>query len=303
MYSSFPILFVGRADQPELRAAAAWLSTHGATLADDFPAALNLLSDGDCSPALIVLAEFFPPRLTNCQLHALRQSAPLAKIFRLLGPWFEGEVRTAHPLPATLRTYWHQWAPRLQRPLEQFCSNQISAHTPFESTWSLPITAGDDEQLLAALDDCGLPCAEVKRSDVLSDNFSAPLAQPANFCAPLIAVIAQHRETAQSLRDLCAQRGWKTVWLRTPPTETPLKVDVILFDSISGSPAELETVARLKAVSGGAPLVALQGFPRADDIRRWQTAGAAALVSKPFLAEDLFWQIEQFLPHSVAATV
>jgi CheY-like chemotaxis protein len=79
--------------------------------------------------------------------------------------------------------------------------------------------------------------------------------------------------------------------------ETPLSVDAVLCDLEFGGTAEqLSTLAALKAVTGAAPLIALVGFPRLDDVSRLQSAGATAVVSKPFLTGDLLWQIEQLLP-------
>jgi CheY-like chemotaxis protein len=288
---SFPILVVGDAEHEEFQAAAVWLRNRGAVLVDDFPGAVKLLTDGDFSPALIVLVEFSPPRFSNRQLLALRHAAPLARIVRLLGPWFEGEVRTGQPLPAEWRIYWHQWAARLQRQVELWQECQKASSPPVNFPWSLPNTAGEDERLSTAA------AGETATGDLSSPLLS--LSSPAP--APLIAVVAEHREAAQVLCDLCVQRGWKSVWLRTPPVQTPLKVDAIIFDSIAGAAVELKTVAALQTISGGAPLIVLQGFPRSDDMLRWQSAGVSALVSKPFMADDLLWQIAQFLPQPVAA--
>jgi len=36
-------------------------------------------------------------------------------------------------------------------------------------------------------------------------------------------------------------------------------------------------------------------FPRIDDRSRALAAGARAVVSKPFLIEDLFWQIDRLV--------
>jgi CheY-like chemotaxis protein len=282
----FPILIIGCVDRPEFRGVAAWLSEYSAIFADDFTHALKLLNDGEISPALIVLLEFAPPRISNDQLHTLRQAAPLAKIVRLLGPWFEGEIRTGQPLAATLRVYWHQWRANLQNTLERSQESGFLNFSSANGRLSLPMTAGDDDRLLRVSHDLICPDLPVR----------------------LIAVVARERETAQSLCDLCSQRNWKAVWFHTPPAETPLKVDAIIFDSISGAAkesamGELTAIAGLKAVSKDAPLVVLCGFLRRDDVPRWQSAGAAVVISKPFLAEDLLWQIEQLLPQPATTAV
>jgi CheY-like chemotaxis protein len=63
-------------------------------------------------------------------------------------------------------------------------------------------------------------------------------------------------------------------------------------------------VARLKRLTREAPIVAVVGFPRADDVRRARQAGVSAVVSKPYLVRDLLWQLEQAIssdsPHTTA---
>ncbi|HZZ26524.1 MAG TPA: hypothetical protein VFE46_00850 [Pirellulales bacterium] len=272
MNQTLPTLWIGPTDQAEFRAAAAWLIGRGAWTAGNVPAALHLLTEKGLAPAVIVLAEFSPPRISKGQLEALHQAAPLARIVRLLGPWFEGEVRTGLPLPAALRIYWHQWPSHLPRLVTPVPADGDHGETVFNPWLISPATAADDERLLAC--------------DPLNSARS-------NSSTALIAVVSPQRETGQALCDVCSLRGWKTVWLRTPPVETPLKVDTIVFDSSACAQAELATVAALQAISGHAPLVVLQGFPRSEDIAQWHAAGAAAVVSKPFLAADLLGQIAQ----------
>ena len=42
-----------------------------------------------------------------------------------------------------------------------------------------------------------------------------------------------------------------------------------------------------------ARLTVLTDFPRIEDVTRIRAAGAAAVLSKPVLLEDLFWQLQQ----------
>ena len=70
---------------------------------------------------------------------------------------------------------------------------------------------------------------------------------------------------------------------------------VAVFDARNNSASELEALASLKGALGQRPIIALVGFPRIDDLERFKAAGASAVVSKPYLAEDLEQQIEQLL--------
>src|SRR5262249_25337354 len=153
------------------------------------------------------------------------------------------------------KVYWHGWDD-FSRSLDEGLVNSWSA-------WSLPSTATDDERLLLA---AGEPADS-------SMGAISPL---------LIAIVARGRDTYQSLADICAQRGWQTVWFRNVENETSLDPDVVLLDATNGSEADLTTLIRLRAAARRPPIVALLGFPRFEDASRWKTAGAAAVVSKPF---------------------
>jgi CheY-like chemotaxis protein len=260
-----PILLIGDTNRPEFRAATASLIEHGALSVADLSSALQTVRDG-FNPALIVIAESWPGQFSNRELNELRRAAPLARIVGLLGPWLEGEARTGKPWPTMVRVYWHQASARLGRELEAIEDGN-------SSLWSFPVTASEDEKLL----------------------FSGDAVQFDSPPTTIIAICSRHRETAEALSDICASRGWATVWLRNLPADTPLRVSAVLFDVGRGDSAELKTIAKLKAITENAPIVALVGFPRCDDIDRLCSAGASAIVSKPFLTADLLWQVEQLL--------
>lgn len=268
---ALPTLFIGDADRDEFRQAAAWLIDRGAVAASDVAAAQAVVREG-FAPALIVVAQSWPGRFSERQIDELRRCAPLARIVRLLGTWLEGEGRTGKPWQTTIRTHWHQWQSRHARQLEQAEAAKLA-------TWSLPVTAGEDDRLLAVCD----------AGDSNSSN-------PAS--VPLIAIDARTRESAESLFDLCTQRGWRAIRLRSADSAPPSNVDCAVFDADSASAAEDEAWTALRAALGDTPIIALVGFPRIEDLERFQTAGAAAIVAKPYFADELLWQIEQFLPQS-----
>ncbi|HEY2881984.1 MAG TPA: hypothetical protein VGJ15_06110, partial [Pirellulales bacterium] len=105
-------------------------------------------------------------------------------------------------------------------------------------------------------------------------------------------IYARHREPADSLADLIDHRGWQPLVLQKIPTDTPLGVDAVLYDIQQRLPAAEELTA-LKIAAPSAPLIALIGFPRVHDFDQLKTLGFATIVSKPFLADELLWQIEQ----------
>jgi CheY-like chemotaxis protein len=284
MNQPFPMLFVGDAEQREFRVAATWLQERGARLANDIPAALAALNDSDFCPAVIVLAQRDSQPFAAEQIEKLRQAAPLARIIRLLGPWLEGESRSGKPIPATLRAGWEQWPGKIQQPTSSAMNNYESEHVVSAPLWSLPLTATEDDRLLALLG-----------GNISANSFSDQAEATISVVAPtfLIAVHAQHRETAHTLCDICHARGWKSLWLRTLPVETPISVNAVLFDLAANTAQELDQIRAMKAIVGDAPLIALAGFPRSEDISQLRAAGAAAVISKPFLTGDLIWQTEQ----------
>ncbi len=72
-------------------------------------------------------------------------------------------------------------------------------------------------------------------------------------------------------------------------------LQLALFDVQQMSAYELNCLASLKRAAPDTPIVSLVGFPRIDDVERLKSAGAAAIVSKPFFNDDLEWQIEHFV--------
>jgi CheY-like chemotaxis protein len=291
MNPPFPILFVGNAQRQEFCAAAAWLESRCARMTSDIPAALDILQETDFPPALIVLAEINSKPFTADHLDTLRRAAPLARIIRLLDPWLEGESRSGKPLPASWQAQWHQWSSRLRRPTDPD-SGSASELSFSHSSWSLPVTASEDDRLLASIDDSSA-------IETISSQTESPIQEVSP--NPLIAVFAQHRETAQSFCDICTRRGWKSLWLRSVPEETPLSVNAVIIDLAFGIPRKTETLTAIRSATGSAPLIVLLGFPRPEDVSRLQSAGVSAVVAKPFLADDLLREIEQLLPANTSA--
>src|SRR5262249_25468772 len=240
---SIPILAIGDLTVPEFQGAAESLTRHGALTALDVAAALTATSEG-FAPAVVVVAQRWPGQFAASQMNALRRAAPLARFVSLLGAWLEGETRTGQPLAASRRVYWHRWDD-FSRWLDEGLVNSWSA-------WSLPSTATDDERLLLA---AGFEPADSSIGAI------APL---------LIAIVARGRDTYQSLADICAQRGWQTVWFRNVENETSLDPDVVLLDATNGSEADLTTLIRLGAAARRPPIIALLGFPRFEDASRWK---------------------------------
>ena len=61
----------------------------------------------------------------------------------------------------------------------------------------------------------------------------------------------------------------------------------MIWDTTADQAADPATVALLRTGFAAAPIVAVLGFPRPDEIAAARRAGVAQVVSKPYLLADL----------------
>ena len=217
---TLPLLLIGNVMSGELRDIAETVDACDINVSPDIDGALALIRDG-YSPAVIVVEQSWPGRISAGDFDKLQRAAPLARIVRLLGTWMEGELRTGRPQPGTLRTYWHESATRIAQDIRNLCAGR-------KSNWAMPTTANDQERLLEALGDS---CVFLKPPSP----------------AKSIAIYAQHRETAESLTEICTQCGWHGEWLREHQLAAPIAADAILVDSVRGVPAAISSIHKLRA--------------------------------------------------------
>ena len=229
--------------------------------ADDVDAADALLTGSAAQPDVIVLAQDWPGRFETSAIERLRRLAPLARIWRRLGTWCEGELRSGKLYPGTLRAYWHQWTPRWQRQLARWRGRACPV-------WGQPLTAVEEENWLAD-------------------------AQPENRRSGLVVVRAAAKETATALADACRSHGYDTATVPPGQAAQFSSATATLWDATAEQAADAELVQRLSRQAGGAPIVALLSFPRGEHCDRAMAAGVAAVIAKPLLLEDLFWYLDR----------
>ncbi len=236
-----------------------------ARLLDDLDQAQQWLASSPQAPELIVLAQSRPGEFADTAIEALRRSAPLARVWRVVGTWCEGEGRSAPPPAGCATAYWHQWPARWGRELARTERGEIPS-------WTLPLTASPEERMLE-LD-------------------AEPLARGAG----PVAVFARHPATAAALADVCRLGGYEStiVDAACPALLSSARAGeqrIILWDATPEQLADPAAIKRVRASCGTGPIVAVAGFVRADDCRRAAETRVAAIVTKPYLIHDLLWQL------------
>ncbi|MEX2111844.1 MAG: hypothetical protein WD845_01580 [Pirellulales bacterium] len=228
----------------------------------DVAAAGTYLKGTSPDVELIVLCESRRGQYSSAAVDELRRLAPLARFWRVLGSWHEGEPRSGRPPAGCISSYWHQWPARAARELAAEAGEG-------NATWTLPVTATADERGLAEAD---LP---IERH------------------AGTIVVCANRFESAAALADACRLGGYDTRAIREGDEFHADRIVAMVWDANPECVTDVTRIAALRQSVGGAPLVAVVGFPRAVDVRSAQQAGVAAVVSKPYSVRDLLWHVER----------
>ena len=258
--SALHVLLIGDTSRPEFRDAVSALEELAqVTRFPDAESAIAAVAEGLLTAHGIVLAQAYPDQFSVVAIDRLRSLAPLARLIAILGSWCEGEPRSGHPLPGVIRIYWHQAAERICREFPPCFEAQGSA-------WPLPVTATDEERLLASI--------------------RAPLPTGRG----LVAIWTRRPEMECVLSDACRRGGFSTAWLHP---RQPVRVQgavAAIYDGASLDAAGLAELSQLAAEVSPAPVLALLDAPRIQDVRLARTLGAAVLA-KPFRVDELLWQL------------
>jgi hypothetical protein len=160
--------------------------------------------------------------------------------------------------------YWHQWIPHFGRESARWEDGA-------RSSWGLPVTVGEEERVLA-LGEGAFP----RRSG-------------------LIAVCSGEFAMQDWIGAACRRAGYTTEWIRPGDRLLAPRPVAAVFDA-GDRPDEQEAHLRcLAAALRPAPIVALLQLPRVDDRNRALAAGAASVLAKPILVEDLLWELDRLV--------
>jgi hypothetical protein len=252
------ILLIGDTARPEFHEAVAALEDlAGVTRFADIKTAIAASSEGLLAPHAIVLVQAYPDQFPSAAIDRLRGLAPLVRLIVVQGSWCEGEPRSGRPLPGAIRMYWHQAALRIRREFPRWLQAEDSA-------WRLPVTASDEERLLAAI--------------------GAPLPKGDG----LVAIWTRRPEMEALLSDACHKVGYATAWLHPRQPTRVRGAAAAIYDGVSLDAAGLAELRQLSAAVSRAPLLALLDAPRIQDVRLARTLGAAVLA-KPLCIDELLW--------------
>jgi DNA-binding NarL/FixJ family response regulator len=261
--SELCILLVGSTSRPEFHDARPTLESFGqVTSVPDTRSAQRILAERKVSPDLMVIVQAYPGQFSGDAIDKLRRMAPLARVVALLGSWCEGEMRTGKPWPAAIRVYWHGWESQATQQLGRLCAGS-------RTTWSLPPTSSEEERILASAD------------------------EPYELRQGRIAVCSGQFEMQDWLSAACRRRGYSTLRIGPGRWGEPGDLTAVIFDATDGGGEERETLDRLVSSLAGVPIVVLLDFPRVEDRSRMLHAGARAVLAKPLMTEDLFWQLDR----------
>jgi CheY-like chemotaxis protein len=259
------ILFIGNRDWSEFAAAARWLVDHAdVSFANDITGARARLHSQQAPFELVVMVHSRPGEHVHATFDELRAAAPMTPIVSVLGSFCEGEARTGRPWPGGVRVYAHQLVARFGAELARLQQRG-------STTWALPFTATDEDRMVALRPSTPRLTARV-------------------------AMISRDPQMATALCDALRAAGASTSSYREDLAGVDDNSDIVVWDFAAGFAAGRASFDRLVQRFPDAPKVVLLGFPRTQDIADAKAHGACGVISKPFLVEDLLWQLRDILP-------
>ena len=218
------------------------------------------------APVLIVVARSTPGEIAPDAWIRLRIAAPLTPIVCLLGSWCEGEQRTGKPWPGAIRVYAHQFVARVGAQLERYARDGAMS-------WSPPFTVTEEDRLRNTQDRIGAGDAQT------------------------VLVVSKDGASASAICDSLASAGFQTVWNRYCDRIEVDGAAAVVWDCPAGFAESQQSFVDLVQQLRSVPVIAVLGFPRPEDRIQAMRVGAAAVISKPFLVEDLLWQVRECFIH------
>lgn len=245
-------LLVGDWQQPEFAAALGGIAASREWhRVDSIEHAGEQLIDGDDPIELIFVAQPLPGAYRQSDFDRLQQLSPLTRLVVVAGTWCEGELRTGQPLQGVIRLYWYElaswWESSTRRQDAGLCPH-----------WSQPLEHAQAGRYM---------------SDASGQSLPARLTE--------VLVSTPDSATFDTLRAALGVRG--LVCNRDQGEEAE---SAGIWDGSQLGDQELEQLHEFcQRVTG--PVTVLLDFPRVEHLQQIQTAGAASLFAKPYVAEEV----------------
>jgi len=255
------VVYVGDHESQEVRDVVHWLRERTKVFVAATVDAANEVCLAN-TPLFIVVSECRPGEVAVDAWGRLRRAAPLTPIVCLLGSWSEGELRTGKPWPGAIRVYAHQFRARVGAQLERYIRFGVMS-------WSPPFTATEEDRLL-------------NRADLIR-----------TVDARTVLVVSKHSASASALCDAIAYAGYQTIWHHPSAGIDSQSAIAAIWDCPAGFAESKRSFIDLARQLRNSPIIALLGFPRAEDRREAMALGAAAVLSKPYSLEALLWQLRE----------
>jgi hypothetical protein len=216
--------------------------------------AINHADNATPSPELLLLAQPRPGLDDQSDIERCRRACPLTRLIVVAGAWCEGELRTGRPPTGAIRLYWHEF-PAWWRAGLSALANRCAP------PWSYPLTSGNTW--------CAPPASRV-------------VPDPG-----VLAIDAPTHAAFEALEQAVKPAGWQCRWEpRHRPERWSNAADIqpaaALWDGAQLDAGERHGLQQFCARLAPAPVIALLDFPRPENVKQAQAAGAAAILGKPY---------------------
>jgi hypothetical protein len=223
-------------------------------------------------PELILVAQSRPDTVSHAEYQELQRVAPLAGIVSLLGSWCEGETRTGKPWKGAQRVFWYEFPAWWRRQMRL----RDAGRCP---DWARVPDFGFSVAADKLLSDWGLSTAVAQRAGV-------------------ILLHSPRRAMAEALSDVFNWCGYSTAW-QVPGRPLPFVKRIVarVWDGGQLDDFEASDLAAFCAQSkvDAAPVVAMLDFPRRDRVDLAMNLGAAAVLGKPWMNNDLVATVDSLV--------
>jgi len=269
------VLTIGRWQQREFAAATADIPAAKDWIAvSSIDEACDLVRGGKQLFEIILLAQPLPDQVRQADVDRLQHLVPLTRLVVVAGTWCEGELRSGFPPTGVIRLYWYElalwWRAALSRRDARLCPH-----------WSLPLDHAQAGR-------CSVECHPAT---------STPLKATLLIETPAFA-------NFDTLAIVLRAEGFACSHQRAAPPRLPQRFDPLrplgpvrphyaggIWD---GGQLGKEELQRLTDFCRQIPgrVIALLDFPRFEHIAQTRSAGAAGMLAKPYIAEELVTMLQ-----------